>query len=378
MFVREAEIRNFRNLDAVRLEFSPSVNLLLGANGQGKTNLLECLHFIALGRSHRGARGDDLIRIGSDHLHVSLVVEEEGAGQVLYEYGLERGGRRRLKIDGQAVARRSELVGRFAAVFFSPESIALVRGAPELRRRFVDQGLATLDAAHLENLQAYLRALRQKARLLRDARLGIVRGGEVAGQLRAWNGVLARHAVDICRGRAAYIESLQPLVEDGYRWLAGDGEKVQLRYRPRLEAVREGVSAADLEQEILAEYDYIGRDEMRRGRPLSGPHMDDLEVRLRGLDLRSFGSQGETRTAAISLILAQSEIVYVKKRVRPVLFFDDIFSELDRQRALQLQERAVRDHQVFVATARPGDVDGWRPEHLRTWRVEGGALEGVS
>ena len=136
--------------------------------------------------------------------------------------------------------------------------------------------------------------------------------------------------------------------------------------------------AADLEEDICGLLDYIMEDEIRRGRPLRGPQSDDFRVELNTRDLRKFGSQGETRSAAISLILAQGEVVYRRKGLRPVLFFDDIFSELDRGRSRQLQERAARDHQVFIATARPDDVADWLPTGLRTWEVKTGKLRLLS
>jgi DNA replication and repair protein RecF len=133
-----------------------------------------------------------------------------------------------------------------------------------------------------------------------------------------------------------------------------------------------------LEREILAVFDYIIEDEIMRGRPISGPQMDDFVIRLSGHDLRAFGSQGETRTAAISLIMAQSDVVFQKRSTRPILFFDDIFSELDRSRSQQLQELSVQHHQLFIATARSEDIAGWQPSDMRVWEVAQGGLEAVT
>ena len=127
--------------------------------------------------------------------------------------------------------------------------------------------------------------------------------------------------------------------------------------------------------EIFEEIDYIVEQEIRRGRPLLGPQLDDFEITLAGVDQRTFGSQGETRTVAISLILAHSDVLFEQRRERPVLFFDDIFSELDRERARRLQSLASRDHQIFVATARPDDVAGWAPRRIKTWRMRAGNLQ---
>jgi DNA replication and repair protein RecF len=361
------------------------VNLLLGENGHGKTNFLEALNYFALGRSHRGARNDDLVGFEHSHLHVQLTVEEEsdpegegGFTARTFEYGIERGGGRRFKIDGQAVTKRVDLVGKLATVFFSPDSVGLVRGSPEKRRRFVDQGIAGIDRFYLTHLQSYLRALRQKARLLRDLKRGVVPSGQGRRQLDAWNRKMAPHAARIHASRASYAGQIEPFANQAYTGLAAEDLAFEFTYKPYPANDFHTYEIQELEKEILAGFDYIVQDEIRRGRPLSGPHFDDFEVKLAGKDLRTFGSQGETRTAAISLILAKSDVVFQVRHVRPVLFFDDIFSELDRSRSRQLQEQSCRWHQVFIATARAEDVSGWQPEGLRVWEVKEGRLEAVA
>jgi len=385
MRITAAKISNFRNLVETEQSFSPRVNLFLGENGQGKTNLLEALNYFALGRSHRGARNDELVRFGFTHLHVQLMVEcEDGPGEgdmfteKTFEYGIGRGGGRRFRIDGQAVSRRADLVGKLATVFFSPDSVGLVRGGPEKRRRFVDQGLAGIDRFYLTHLQAYLRALRQKTQLLRDFKKGKLQARQGRRELDAWNQKLAHHAAYIRVSRAEYARQIEPYANQAYTGLAAEDSAFKFLYKPYLANDFQTHEIQELEKEILADFDYIMLDEIRRGRPLSGPHFDDFEVRLADRDLRTFGSQGETRTAAISLILAKSDVVFQVRRVRPVLFFDDIFSELDRKRSRQLQEQSCRQHQVFIATARAEDVSGWQPEGLRAWEVKEGRLEAVA
>jgi DNA replication and repair protein RecF len=207
----------------------------------------------------------------------------------------------------------------------------------------------------------------------------------VRGELEAWNEKLARLAAHVCLGRARYAVRLAPPATTAYNRLTNRAEDLELVYLPKLNSVAENLdqrekndwSIGDLEQEIQAEFAYIGQVEVRRGRPLTGPQLDDCEVRLARRDLRTYGSQGETRTAALSLILAQSEIVHEQRRVRPILFFDDIFSELDRKRAQKLREMTAEDHQVFIASAREDDVAGWQPQGLRKWEVAGGKMDEI-
>ncbi|HOX26830.1 MAG TPA: DNA replication and repair protein RecF [Candidatus Krumholzibacteria bacterium] len=378
MRILTARLTGFRNLADGDYEFSPGVNLLIGSNGQGKTNLLEALNFAAFGRSHRGARSEELIRFTDQHLHVSLAVDQASGVRQDHEFGLDREGGRRFRIDGQLVTRRADLVGRLATVFFRPESVELVRDGPEARRRFADQSLASLDSGYLAALMAYQRALRQKGRLLADVRRGARREADAARELAAWNADLAVHAVPIGRRRGEWSSLLAPYADAIYQDLAGSPAPLEFQWRPRLQAFAPArlASATDeeLAADILAEFDYIRPMELRRGRPLAGLQFDDFLVRLGERDLRVFGSQGETRTAAISLVLAQSDVVFRQRRVRPVLFLDDIFSELDRERARRLQERSARNHQVFIATARADDVAGWEPDPARRWLVEDGRL----
>ncbi len=393
MRIDSARITGFRNLRETSFTFSPQVNLILGRNGEGKTNLLEALNYFALGRSHRGARNEDLIGFGTDTLHVELEVTDESGAHFACEYGLGRDGSRRLRLDGEPVRRRADLVGRLATVFFNPDSIRLVRGSPRRRRHFVDQGLAEIDSIYLTHLTAFQRALKQKTGLLRDVRKGILAADRVGEELEAWNREIAHHAAVVCRERAGYAALMTPFADAAHHQLAGTEDILTVVYRPRLETVAaqmvgwgDGVPEKPaendaLEQDIFEEMSYIVGSEIQRGRPLSGPQLDDFEVRLigpgrpdDGLDLRTFGSQGETRSAAIAMILARSDVLHRRRQVRPVLFLDDIFSELDRERTHRLQEMATRDHQVFVATARADDVETWRPQEWSAWQVAAGGF----
>jgi DNA replication and repair protein RecF len=375
MWIRGVTIQGFRNLAATRLSFSPHLNLLVGGNGQGKTNLLEALNYVALGRSHRGARNRELVRFDADHLHVELTIEGRNGSTEKLAYAIAKDGRRQLMVAGQRVQRSADLLGELASVYFDPETVDLVRAAPERRRRFLDAGRTGVEPAHLDRLLAYYRAARQKGRLLRNLRRQPGQGGNWQQELRAWGGEMARQAAPVVLARAAYLDDLGPIARRVHAELAGPGPELSLVYRPHDGDDWLHLTEADLAREFLGKFDYIERDEVRRGRLLAGPHLDDFAIQLGDLDLRTYGSRGQMRTAAVALVLAQSEVVYRQRHLRPVLFLDDIFSELDCQRVRQLQERSLRDHQVFVATARQEDVADWRPVERRLWRVQQGVIE---
>ena len=380
MHIVSVTINGFRNLEEAGFTFSPRVNLVLGRNGEGKTNFLEALNFFSLGRSHRGSRNEELVGFDEESLHVHLEVQEDSGNPFTCEFGLDKRGGRRLRLDGEAVRRRSDLVGRLSTVFFNPDSIQLVRGAPQQRRSFVDQGMSEVDPLFLGGLSAFQRTLKQNTGLLRQVKTGQVNRTAVSQELEAWNRELAVHAATICLGRLEYSRLMSPHAAVSHRALTDVAAPLEFIYRPRLECIKKITNSniekvpekGQLEGEIFKEIDYIRGLEMQRGRPLIGPQLDDLEVRLAGLDLRVFGSQGETRTAAISLILARSDVLFERRQIRPVLFFDDIFSELDNERTRRLQEMASQLHQVFIATARQDDVAGWHPEEMKTWNVSSG------
>ncbi len=395
MRILSATVRGFRNLQESTFEFSPRVNLVLGRNGEGKTNLLEALNYYALGRSHRGARIDDLIGFETESAFVQLEIETKPDDVMRCEFAFERGKGNRFFLDGEVVGRRADLVGILNTVYFDPESIRLVRGEPSRRRHFVDQGVSESEPIFLSHLTAFQRTLKQKNGLLRDLKRGFADYSTAREELRAWNRELAHHAVEISIGRDDYAHRLTPYADASHRALTGGDCGLEFAYRPALETVRSKLAEEvpenasndpipsplsfcekeQLERDILSEIDYIMESEIKRGRTLCGPQFDDFEVRQDELDLRVFGSQGEGRAAAISLILARSDVLHEKRRIRPVIFFDDIFSELDSQRGQRLQEMASGLHQVFIATARPGDVAGWDPPEMKTWSVHAGRFD---
>ena len=383
MRIVSAAISGFRNLQEDTFEFSPRVNFVLGRNGMGKTNLFEALNFFALGRSHQGSKSDEMIAFGSETLHVRLEVEEDSGHTIRCEYGLDGSGGRRFRVDGEPVSRRADLVGLLATVFFNPDSIVLVRGGPQNRRQFVDQGQAETDPIYLASLSAFTRALKQKSGLLRDMKKGFVNHQKGREELQAWNKELANHAAVICLGRMDYAQHLSPFAQKCHRQLTENGSLFEFVYQPNLKTAQnllpgdpeKQLKKSEIEAEILSEFDYIAGDETQRGRPLAGPQLDDFEVRSAGLDLRIYGSQGETRTAAVSLILARGDVLFQRCKIRPVLFFDDIFSELDKDRSRKLQDMTAHSHQVFIATARAEDVSGWEPQHAARWTVCDGMIE---
>jgi len=364
VLLRHVKLLGFRNLGKIALDVSPQINIFLGRNGQGKTNLLEGLSYLALGRSHRGNRDRELIAFGGDHFHLGVEGQAGSGDPFRLEAAVTKDGQKRLKVDGQTVARQADLVGHLSVVQFDPGDVELTKGSPDHRRRFLDYTLSVCSSEYFRNLQAYRRALAQKNRLLKQ------RFAASDAELDAWDQELVRTGAPLLEARLELLPSLERVSAESYADLAPAGGRLGLALRgfPREEgATHARAFAAALGAERA--------HEKALGHARVGPHRDRLDVSLEGRSIRRYGSQGEKRSASIALKLAQAELIYERTRERPAVFLDDIFSELDRGRTHALQARLHREHQLFIATARLDDVLAMRDcAAPRAWFVEDGTV----
>ena len=368
MRITRVKLHNFRNLEPLAVAVSPRINILLGKNGQGKTNFLEGLSYLALGRSWRTSVDRELIGFGHDHCFVQVDGRDDQGDDRRLVASMTREGKKKLEIDGETVIRRADLIGHLPVVRFDPDEVELAKGSPEHRRRFLDYTLSFCSAHYFRNLLDYRRALAQKNRLLktRDAQLHV--------QLDAFDGELVRSGVPLLVERARLRGHLESHARRAYGELAPEGGGLRL-------SISTTVDPEDPTDEDATRKAFEARLREQRSHEVSmrhalvGPHRDRLEVQLRGRPLRRYGSQGEKRTASIALKLAQAELLYERTQERPVVLLDDIFSELDRHRTEALQTRLHQEHQLFIATARVDhvlDLRDW--DDLSAWRVEDGVL----
>lgn len=366
MRLTEVRLKQFRNLASVRLEVPPQGAILVGDNGQGKTNFLEAIHFLAQFRSFRGARHADAIAFGAEHFRVEGGIEyADGTSRTVAVAADRR--ERRVAVDGRAPARAADALGAVLAVLVTPDDLDLVAGGPDGRRRYLDALLSRTAAAYARSLHEYERVLRQRNELLRGS------SRAAAHVLESWDEALVKAAVPLVTARAGLVERLRARFSEVAAAVAGEGERTDyaLAYRPSVGAeapadpdtVAAGFAAALRER--------FPRDRAR-GWTTAGPHRDDLAIRLGGRGLDRFGSQGERRTGAIALRLLEAEVLEADTGHRPILLLDDVFSELDEGRARRLLERIGEAHQRFVTTPRPlGYLDG----PLARWDVTGGRIE---
>ncbi len=369
MQITELTLRSYRSYETLHLAFDPGVQIFLGANAQGKTNIIEALYYAAFGRSHRTSSDAELIRVGADGAHIGLSFRRHDVpGELSFTF--VRGARRRITYAGESLRQR-DLVGILPMVLFSPEDLFLVKGAPALRRRYLDAELSQASPAYYGELLRYTRILKQRNAVLKDIRERLA----APDDLSPWDAQLARSAAYIVTRRIAAVAQLGALSARVQAVLAA-GEELALAYEIA------GAGAEDFAEDDMTESLHVWYNKMLcegRARDIAraatsvGPHLDDLVLRVGGMSLRSYGSQGQQRTGALALKLA--ELFYLQENIgeAPILLLDDVMSELDADRRRALLDFIRHEHiQTFITAT---DAAYFPAERMGTYRyVEAGTV----
>jgi len=367
-------LRDFRNYSELDLTFDASVHVIYGANASGKTNILEAIYYLATASSHRTHRAHELIRWGAPGFFIKAQVRRHSRLTTL-EFLYDEQGRRGFKVNGVSKQSTGELYGRFSAVFFSPEDLQLVKGAPSVRRRFLDFELSQASDNYSQFLAEYRRALTQRNNLLKEFRSR----GRAPGLLDVWNEQLVRYGVEVMVRRMRALQDLSSLLRVEHNRLTSGEEELRLTYdcsvcdRPLALTVppdKERLTRLFGER-LEAQHD----EEIARGYTLCGPHRDDLVFVLDSNDARSFASQGQQRTIVLALKLAAVSWLEDKLGESPVLLLDDVLSELDPTRRQRLLERAVGGVQTFITCTDLSDVQGEVPGDVNIYRVADGRAQ---
>lgn len=337
MIVLRLELVDFRNYRQASFEFHPGVTAVVGLNGQGKTNLAEALAYLASLESFRSAPGEALIRVGAESAVIRATVVHPDGRESLVELELSRHGRNRVQVNKQRLGRSRELLGVMRVTVFSPDDLAMVKGGPQERRRFMDDTLVAL-ALKYDALRLELdRIIKQRNTLLKQA--GGRLSEEVEATLDVWDAKFADVGDQFGRARKVLSDRLSPMVAEAYSQLADKTTEVELGYSPPW-----------FESGLAASLTEVRGDDVRRGVSTVGPHRDDLELLIGGMAARTHASQGEQRTLALALRLAAHRMVAEKAGSTPVLVLDDVLSELDPTRAAALLHHLPQG-QVVLTTA---------------------------
>ena len=341
MYVKKLQLRNFRNYESQDVEFSEKLNVLYGENAQGKTNILEAVFLCSTGRSHRTQKDAEMIRFGENAAVVGLTLERKPYGEFRIEIELQRTGRKSIMINGVPQKRAGDLLGRLNCVIFSPEDLAVIQDEPQVRRRFLDMFISQIKPAYYFNLQRYINILRQRNTLLRQSR----DNPRLLDTIAAWDIPLAETGAKVMRERRFFIERTGEYAKINHSAITGGREELAVSYDPSLkekekeEDIIKNAFLKTLERSLDAD--------LARMTTWYGPHKDDIAIMLDGKNIRLFGSQGQQRTAALALKMAQVDVMAAETGDIPVLLLDDVMSELDRGRQANLSLN-MKNAQTFM------------------------------
>ena len=347
MFCNKVELKNFRNIESATVSFTDGVNVLLGSNAQGKTNLLEAIYTASTGKSFRATREAELLRFGCDHAMISLEFTDQRKQRIDIRYFAER--RKQIEINQNKVTRLADMVGRFKCVLFCPEHLSLIKGAPAERRAFMDEAISQLRPMYIVSLNKYEKILKQRNTLLRHAEDDRATFNETIGY---WSEALAHEAAILSRFRESYAAQIQNFMQTCFLQMSektGKTDEVPtLVYRGSSEQ-ESYQDLGETKEKYLKLLTENREREIFAGTTLYGVHKDDLEIQLGGRAARLYASQGQQRSLALALKLAEGEISKKESGEYPVFLLDDVLSELDFQRREYLIEE-IRDKQVIMTT----------------------------
>jgi DNA replication and repair protein RecF len=368
MHLATLHVVNFRNFNELRIHFSPGLNVIYGDNAQGKTNLLEAIFFLATGKSHRTSRDQELIRDGEQNLGARATVVRQ-TGELLLDLTMGQASRKQLKINGIAERQIAKLVGNLAAVFFSPDDLQLLKGPPAGRRRFLDIELSQISQTYLFHLIAYTRVLAQRNTLLKQETVD-------PELLAIYDEQLLTAGAQLITRRARAVQELSKIALTFHTLLSEGKEQLRLEYQSQGADPTQSPDVAEVTERLWLHMQQRRREELRRQVTLVGPHRDDLGFWINDRDARIYGSQGQQRTAILSLKLAELEFMAKELGEYPILLLDDVASELDPHRRHYLLHAVQDGIQTFVSCTDLEDlmVRTWPAEHS-LFRVRSGTIE---
>ena len=333
MKIIKIELYNFRNYNNLILDLKDGLNVIVGGNAQGKTNLIEAIYFCALGKSFRTSKEKEVIAWGKEISKIKLTIEKE-IGTKTIEIIFSKSQKKTVKIDGLPIKKIGELMGELKCVFFAPDELKLIKDSPEDRRKFMDIHISQTSKQYFYNLGKYNKLIDSRNKTLKDN----VTFDEKAKLLSIYDRQLAKLNLEISAARKLFVEKLLPYAAKMHNYITSNAEDLHIEYV----GIKENT-----EEQILEKFKSLYEKDIRLGYTTFGIHKDDIKICINGVDVRSFGSQGQQRTCALSLKLAELEIMRQEDKALPVLLLDDVLSELDENRKMKLV-RACGKAQTFI------------------------------
>ncbi len=369
MHLTEIKLQNFRNYETQKLSFSPSINVLIGENAQGKTNLLESIYFLAMSRSHRTTRDRELIGWEKDFAKVQGQLEKKTHSLPL-EIILSKSGKT-AKFNHLEQKKLSDYIGQLNVILFAPEDLSLVKGSPSIRRKFIDMELGQMNKIYLHHLSQYQQLLKQRNKFLKQARY---KKDFDQMYLDVLTEQLAVEGAEVLFYRFEFIEKLNKWAQEVQQDISNSKESLVIKYTNSID-LDEKLSIQQIYDSLIESYQQVQKQEIDQGTTTIGPHRDDLVFFVNDRNVQTYGSQGQQRTTALSLKLAEIELMHEVTGEYPILLLDDVLSELDDKRQTHLLESIQNKVQTFITTT---SLDGIQMELLEDpliFYVKNGTIE---
>ncbi len=367
LHLKELLLKNYRNYETEELSFQDNVNVFIGENAQGKTNVMEAIYVLGFAKSHRTPRDKELIRWDCEYGKIEGRVQKRN-GPLSLQIVISQKGKK-AKYNHIEQRRLTDYIGALNIVMFAPEDLNLVKGSPQVRRRFIDMEIGQISPVYLHHLSQYQKILQQRNHLLRDLQRRRKQEQEI--MLDILTEQLIEHAFKIFHKRHEFLQLLQEWAEPIHSGITRNHETLEIQYKSSVQ-VSDSLDMTKIIEEYQLKFDKIKEKEMERGTTLAGPHRDDLALYVNGKDVQTYGSQGQQRTTALSLKLAEIELIKSEVGEYPLLLLDDVLSELDDSRQSHLLNTIQGKVQTFVTTT---SVDGIEHETLKNaslFNVENG------
>ena len=359
MFIESIELSDYRNYSHLHIDFHKGTNVLYGDNAQGKTNILEAVYVCSTTKSHRGSKDKEIIRFGADESHIKMMVRRDGIPYRI-DMHLKKNKAKGVAVNGVPIKKASELFGIVNVIFFSPEDLNIIKNGPAERRRFIDLELSQLDKVYLNNLSNYNRIVNQRNHLLKELSFGGKK--DLSDTLEIWELQMVQYGERLIARRKEFVEQINGIIAKIHQRLTGGKESLKIIYEP---------STGDLPFEQALNR-YRERD-LRMKSTTVGPHRDDIGFLIGDMDIRKYGSQGQQRTAALSLKLSEIELVKLATHDTPILLLDDVLSELDKHRQNYLLD-SIHDIQTLITCTGVEDFVNHRFSINKVFHVQNGQV----
>ena len=364
MILNEIKLTDFRNYDSLSLAFHPKLNIFIGHNAQGKTNLLEAIYFLSLAKSHRTSKDKELIQFGAEEAYINGTITTPRSTLPL-SIGIAKGGKR-AKVNHLEVGKLSQYIGHLNTVLFAPEDLNIVKGSPQVRRKFINMECGQISKLYLNHLSDYNKVLAQKNQYLKSRNVDQI-------MIEVLNDQLAHHASLIILKREQFISTIERHASKIHADISNGREILNVVYNPNIKYKSDNSEA--LTAEISALLAENLNKEIERGTSLVGPHRDDIGFTINDFDVQTYGSQGQQRSTALSVKLAELELIREEVGEYPVLLLDDVLSELDEVRQAHLLT-SIRDRvQTFVTTTSISDINHQIMDDMQLFEIENGKIK---